>query len=260
MRWFTKNFCGAYASCRSAHRWPLLFLETIGPIEPPIWGKIGPQNQFFWLSFNRYGTFLWKKLINCTRYSIPHRKGSTHFCRLTPTWPQKWSHHLKIIFRRYFRMVFFFEKIVQWKIFKTSFPTKKVILIFVVRRPFSSKWPCPLIDGFSHVFRKCCVFKTATQHSLSLCLVIPRLVSHFMSPHTAVSQRSPSLTIPAADFIGWAATSSSAGPGVPHDLNVYPRCARWRFTARHYGNRSRLIPAYRFLQFWRMTRILHGRL
>ncbi len=38
------------------------------------------------------------------------------------------------------------------------------------------------------------------------------------------------LMIPSADFIGQTATSGSASPGVPHDLNVRPRCAGWRFT------------------------------
>ncbi len=40
------------------------------------------------------------------------------------------------------------------------------------------------------------------------------------------------LTIPTADFIGQTATSGNAGPSMPHDLNVYPRCAAWQFTVR----------------------------
>ncbi len=46
------------------------------------------------------------------------------------------------------------------------------------------------------------------------------------------------LTIPATDFIGWTTTSDSAGPGMPHDLNVYTRCIGWRFTARCYRKRQ----------------------
>ncbi len=43
------------------------------------------------------------------------------------------------------------------------------------------------------------------------------------------------LTIPAATFIGRTAASGSAGPGVSHDLNVYPRCVGWQFMAHHHG-------------------------
>ncbi len=42
-----------------------LFLKTIGPIEPLIWGRCSPQ-LVFWLSK--------KKLSNCIRYPIFHRK------------------------------------------------------------------------------------------------------------------------------------------------------------------------------------------
>ncbi len=48
------------------------------------------------------------------------------------------------------------------------------------------------------------------------------------------------LTIPAADFIGWATTFGSAGPSTPHDLNVYPH-SLWHVIA---GNRNCLKPAY----------------
>ncbi len=43
------------------------------------------------------------------------------------------------------------------------------------------------------------------------------------------------LTISAVFFIGWTATSDKADSGMPHDLNVYPRCVGWRFTTRHHG-------------------------
>ncbi len=45
--------------------------------------------------------------------------------------------------RLFWNVFFFFERIVQWKIFKISFPTKKVILIFVTR--------CPLPPQNGHV-------------------------------------------------------------------------------------------------------------
>ncbi len=91
--------------------------------------------------------------------------------------------------------IFFFEKIIQWKIFKTSFPTKKVILILVTRRPLPLETPCPPIHGFSKFFQKMLRgFKTATQHSPSLRLVMPHLVSHHTSPRQAATQHSPGLT------------------------------------------------------------------
>ncbi len=58
--------------------------------------------------------FLWKKLINSVWYPIPHWKGSTHFCRPTPTLPQKWSCPPKIIFH----LFFFFEKYVVFFFWK----------------------------------------------------------------------------------------------------------------------------------------------
>ncbi len=50
---FSWNPHGYY---KSTHGWILLFWETIGPIEPLIWGKCAPK-MVFWLSFNRYGDF-----------------------------------------------------------------------------------------------------------------------------------------------------------------------------------------------------------
>ncbi len=90
---------------------------------------------------------------------------------------------------------FFFEKIVQWKIFKTSFPTKKGILIFVNGRPSSQNGHVLSSIVFHNFFRKCCVFKTANQHSVSLHLVMPHSVSHLTSPHQATSQHSPGLKV-----------------------------------------------------------------
>ncbi len=39
------------------------------------------------------------------------------------------------------------------------------------------------------------------------------------------------LTILETDFVGWMATFGSAEPDMPHDLNIYPQCAGWRFMA-----------------------------
>ncbi len=65
--WNSHGWCG------STHGWTLLILETIGPLEPHIWGKMCPQNQFF--GFKSYGMgFLRKKLKNCIWYPIYQKK------------------------------------------------------------------------------------------------------------------------------------------------------------------------------------------
>ncbi len=51
------------------------------------------------------------------------------------------------------------------------------------------------------------------------------------------------LTIPTVDFILWTATSSSASPSVPHDLNVYPVVPDDGFRRAIMGNRNRLKSA-----------------
>ncbi len=52
------------------------------------------------------------------------------------------------------------------------------------------------------------------------------------------------LTIPAAYFIGRTATSGSTGPGVPHDVNVYPQLSDGHLQCTDTGNCNRLKPAY----------------
>ncbi len=49
--WNSHGWCG------STHGWTLLFLETIGPIETQIWGKMCPQNQFFGFKSNGMSFF-----------------------------------------------------------------------------------------------------------------------------------------------------------------------------------------------------------
>ncbi len=79
-----------------------MFFETIGPIEPPIWAKMCPENQFY--GFHSAGMeFFMEKFYE--QYLVPHspqKRGSTHFCRPTPALPQKWSYPPKIIFCGYF--------------------------------------------------------------------------------------------------------------------------------------------------------------
>ncbi len=52
---------------------PYCFLETIGSIEPHIWGKMCPQNQFFGFQSDGMG-FFEKKLKNCIWHPIYKKK------------------------------------------------------------------------------------------------------------------------------------------------------------------------------------------
>ncbi len=93
------------------------------------------------------------KLKNCIQYPISQRKRLYLFLSSDAPLPQKWSCPPKIISRCCFeKYCFFFKKIVKWEILKTSTPTKKVILIFVARRPLPSKRSCPPTNGFFAVF------------------------------------------------------------------------------------------------------------
>ncbi len=56
----------------------------------------------------------------------------------------------KILFVCFF---FFFEKIVQWKIFKTLFPTNKVILSFLAKCPLPLKTVISFHRWFSQFFQ-----------------------------------------------------------------------------------------------------------
>ncbi len=69
---------------------------------------------------------------------------------------------------------------------------KKVILIFVTRRPLLLKTTVPSRKWF---FRKHCVFRAGPQHALALRLVMPHLVSHLTSPHQAAFQCLPGLIL-----------------------------------------------------------------
>ncbi len=159
--------------------WTILFLEIIGLIEPPIWRKMGPQNQFF--GFHSAGMeFFMEKT---SEKFISFLSSDAYFASKMVT-----SHN--IIFRSYVGKYLVFFLIVRWKIFINSFP-----IDFCHYTPPSPKnshvFPQMVFHNF---FKKCCIFKTATRHLLSLRLVIPHLVSHLMSPPQAASQHSLGLT------------------------------------------------------------------
>ncbi len=73
--------------------------------------------------------------------------------------------------RLFWEILFFSEKIDKWKIFKTSFPTKNVTLIFVTRRALPLKEVIsPPRNGFSQFFQKILFFQKN-------CFIIKHLVS-----------------------------------------------------------------------------------
>ncbi len=116
------------------HTWvnPIFFLETITSIEPLIQGKCAPKTYF--LAFIQPAwRLLRKKFHSCIRYLVSPPKKVILIFVIRRLFPEKWSCPPKIIFNGSFGFFFFSEKIVIWKIFKTSFRTKKFILIFVTR-------------------------------------------------------------------------------------------------------------------------------
>ncbi len=110
----------------------------------------------FWLSFSHYGGFQGKNLKGIFNTPVPIEKVIFIFVVWYPI-PEKWSCPTKIIFSRgyfgkYCFVFCFFEKIVTWKIFKTSTPTKKIILIFVARHPLPLKMVMSSHKWFSAIF------------------------------------------------------------------------------------------------------------
>ncbi len=66
LNWFSWNL---HAWCRSTHGRTLLFLETIGPIEPPIGGKCAPKTSFF--GFHSASMIFFMEKTN-KQYVVPH--------------------------------------------------------------------------------------------------------------------------------------------------------------------------------------------
>ncbi len=118
-------------------------------------------------SFLSYHFFFKLFMTNCRKRPVSHRKCYS-FLSSEVSLPQKWSCPQKIIFYCYFVFfcifflfffvffVFFLKKLLDEKIFKTSFSIKKVIFTCGIR------WPCVLkmVMSFKHFFRyflgKCC--------------------------------------------------------------------------------------------------------
>ncbi len=118
------------------HSWmnPFIFGNNLPHKNTDI-GKICTETIFSGLSQTVWG-FLGKKLNNCIRYCISKKKKDyIHFCCPKPYSLKKG--HTPTSKKKFFAVILksyiFFKKLVEWKIFKTSMPTKQVILIFFTR-------------------------------------------------------------------------------------------------------------------------------
>ncbi len=104
----------------------VLFLKTIVSIEPPIWGKMCPQNWFF--GFHSAGMeFFEEKTYK--QYLVPHspQKRFNSFLSSNTSLPEKWSCPPKIIFRCYFgKYVFLIKNCSMEKYLKPDFLQKRL--------------------------------------------------------------------------------------------------------------------------------------
>ncbi len=111
-------------------------------------GENSPPKPGFWLLFSRYGFFGGINLKTVFGTPFPTERVVFIFVVRRPV-PSK----MVVPSKNYFSLIvwkllfFFIGKKVKWKIFKTSMSTKKVVSIFVARRPlplktvkFSHKW------------------------------------------------------------------------------------------------------------------------
>ncbi len=92
-------------------RWTLLFLETIGPIQPHIWGKMCPQNQFSGFKSDGMG-FFWEKNLK-TVFGTPFtkkKKGYIPFCRWTPRFLKNSDTHQNNFSLIFWKILFFSKK------------------------------------------------------------------------------------------------------------------------------------------------------
>ncbi len=131
MNRFSRN---SYGWCGSTHGWTLLFWNQSAQQNHRYGGKRACMTSFSGLSQTVW-SFLGKKLKYLVPY-FPSKNIILIFVVRRPL-PSEMIVPPKNNFSLLLRIkenIVFFEKVVKWKIFKTSMPTKKVILIFVARR------------------------------------------------------------------------------------------------------------------------------
>ncbi len=119
----------------------LIFLETISRIEPLMWGKMCPKTSF--LAFIQPVWRFWGKNFKAVfDTSFPIEKVIFIFVVRHHHSLKNGHASQKLFFAVILENIvfcFFFENIVKWKIFTTSFLIKKFIFIFVARHPLPLK-------------------------------------------------------------------------------------------------------------------------
>ncbi len=98
----------------STHGRTLLFLETIGPMEPLIWGEMCPKTEFS-AFIQPVWVFLRKKIKDTTLWSMTHRKVYINFCH--PTLHSLKNGHVSqnLFFSVILENIVFFEKLLNKK-------------------------------------------------------------------------------------------------------------------------------------------------
>ncbi len=138
--------------CKSTHEWRLLFLETIGPIEPQIRGKMC-LHPVFWVSVRQHGVF-WGNNLKIgfdTPPPPPPRPPKVIFTFIAWRPTLKNGHAPQ---KKYSENIAFFKKIVKWKMFESSMPAKR---LYWFLSPISRR-PCPPQMGFSQFSGKILFF------------------------------------------------------------------------------------------------------
>ncbi len=116
LNWFSWN---SRSWCKSTYGLTLFiylfffFLETVGPIEPLIWGENVAPKLVFWLSFSGHVVFCEKNFKAV--FHTPSRKSYVHFCRPTRHLLKNSQGPQKLFFAVILENIvvfFFFEKIV----------------------------------------------------------------------------------------------------------------------------------------------------
>ncbi len=150
--WNSHGWCGI------THGWTLLFLETIGPIEPQIWGKVCPQNRFFVFKSDGLGFFQKKTYKLFLVPNLPKKKDYIHFCRPTPR-SLKNGDAPKNYFSLIFWKILFFSKKMLNKKYSTRRCLRKRLYWFLLPCvALTSKEQCAPTNGFFPVFSKNTVF------------------------------------------------------------------------------------------------------
>ncbi len=127
-----------------------------------------------------WGLFEKKNLI--TVYGVPFPIEKVIFIFVIRLhFPSKMvNHNNNCFFMVILENIVFCEKIVKWKIFKNSFPTKKVILILVAKRPLPSKTVICHKWFFVVFFEKLIFyFKNGQMRSQNSFLPFPQKIRHF---------------------------------------------------------------------------------